>query len=550
MNSDEQDRVFEAIVAAVTRGDRGQAHRLAIAGLREFMDEPLVLLLASEGLDEQGQVQEALTLLERAAQIVPEQAEVWRRLGGAMVRQARLADGLAAFEKALEIQPDIVATLMAAGDASYRLGALTTAEAYFRRTAELAPKEPDALAALATIAARRQKSVEARDLAERALAIRPNLSTAEMAIGRADLIDGLPEAARERMNGLLEGANLNDDSRVSALDLRAEAFDILDRPREAFADYEARNAILRRINAPRFDHRIERRVDQARRLTAYFSAAQIDSWLASAGEDEIGARTVRGHAFLLGFPRSGTTLLEKVFATHPAVATLEEVDHLAKAGHHFLADVTSLDNLARLTPALANVGREAYWRGVVESIGDDCSKKVVIDKLPLHTIALPVIAKLFPRAKIFFALRDPRDVVLSCFRRRFQINSAMFEFLNLTDAANYYDQVMTLARDYRRVLPLALKEVRHEAIVQTFEDEVRGALDFVGLGWDPVVTRFTERVRVDARTPSDIQIARGLNADGVGQWRRYERQIEPILGIVERWVREFGYSDVHRRDLE
>jgi tetratricopeptide (TPR) repeat protein len=543
MNSDEQDRVFEAIVAAVTRGDRVQAHRLAISGLREFMDEPLVLLLASEGLDEQGKVQEALTLLERAAQIVPEQAEVWRRLGGAMVRQARLADGLAAFQKALEIQPDIVATLMAAGDASYRLGALTAAEGYFRRTAELAPKEPDALAALATIAARRQKSAEARALAERALAIRPNLSTAEMAIGRADLIDGLPEAALERMTGLLDRADLNDDSRVSSLDLRAEALDILDRPGEAFADYAARNAILRRINAPRIDRQAERRVDEARRLNGYFSAAPNDSWLAGAGEDEIGARTARGHAFLLGFPRSGTTLLEKVCASHPLVATLEEVDCLAQVGRRFLADDASLDNLARLTVPSANAAREAYWRSVVDTLDKDCSKKVVIDKLPLHTIALPVIAKLFPRAKIFFALRDPRDVVLSCFRRRFQINSAMFEFLDLRSAAIYYDQVMALSRNYRRVLPLAIREIRHEAMVKTFEDEVRGALDFIGLEWDPVVTRFAEKTPVDARTPSDVQLARGLNADSVGQWRRYERQIEPILGIVERWVREFGYCE-------
>ncbi len=541
MHPDEADRVFEAIVAAVARGDRSHALRLALAGLREFMDEPLVLMLAAEGLDEQGKGQEALTLLERAAQIVPEQAEVWRRLGGAMVRQGRLAEGLAAFKRALELQPDDITTLMAAGEASYRLSALTAAEHYFRRTTELAPKEADALAALATIAVRRQKSSEARPLAERALEIRPNLFTAEMAIGRADLIDGFPEAALERMTGLLDRADLNDDSRVSSLDLRAEALDILDRPREAFADYEARNAILRRINAPRIDRQIERRVDEARRLNGYFSAAPNDSWLAGAGDDEIGARTARGHAFLLGFPRSGTTLLEKVCASHPLVATLEEVDCLAQVGQRFLADDASLDNLARLTAPLANAAREAYWRGVVDTLGKDCAEKVVIDKLPLHTIALPVIAKLFPRAKIFFALRDPRDVVLSCFRRRFQINSAMFEFLDLTSAAIYYDQVMALSRNYRRVLPLAIREVRHEAMVKTFEDEVRGALDFIGLEWDPVVTRFAEKAPLDARTPSDVQLARGLNADGVGQWRRYEKQIEPILGILERWVRELGY---------
>jgi hypothetical protein len=244
---------------------------------------------------------------------------------------------------------------------------------------------------------------------------------------------------------------------------------------------------------------------------------------------------------LIGFPRSGTTLLERVLAAHPGVATLSEVDHLAEVGRGFMADATGLDRLAQLAPPLADAAREAYWRKVALSLGEEISGKIVIDKLPLHVTALPVISKLFPGAKILFAMRDPRDVVFSCFRRRFQINSAMFEFLDINDAAAYYDSVMALASRYRAMLPLTVREVRHEAMVRNFEAEIRETLVFLGLEWDPAVERFAEKLPIDAQTPSDVQLARGLNAEGVGQWRRYARHVAPVLPILERWVTEFGY---------
>ena len=542
LDSDEADRIFEAIVAAVARGDRKRALHMAEAALRYLMDEPLVLLLAAESLDEQGRAPEALSLLTRASEIAPEQAEVWRRIGALMVRQGRTRDALGAFEKALDIEPYSVATLLAAGEASYRLGALTSAGDYFRRVAERAPKEANAIAALALIAARRQKTDDARALANRALTLQPNLLTAEMALGRADLIEGLAEATRERMTRLLHRPDLNDDTRVGVLDLRADAFDILDLRDEAFADYQSRNAILRSANGPRIEREIiERRVDEAKRLTKYFARAPHDPWRASAGEDHVGARAASGHAFLVGFPRSGTTLLERVLAAHPGVATLSEVDHLAEVGRGFMADAKGLDRLAQLTPPLADAAREIYWRSVAATLGGNISSKVVIDKLPLHITALPTITKLFPRAKILFAMRDPRDVVFSCFRRRFQMNSAMFEFLDLNDAATYYDAVMTLDRTYRARLPLTAREVRHETMVRNFEAEVREALVFLGLEWDPAVERFAERLPVDAQTPSDVQLARGINADGVGHWRRYAEHIAPVLPILEKWVSEFGY---------
>ena len=215
---------------------------------------------------------------------------------------------------------------------------------------------------------------------------------------------------------------------------------------------------------------------------------------------------------------------------------------MTEASERLLDSENALDALSTLTTTAADPYRQTYWHGVRHAFGKDISDKILVDKMPLYTAALPVIAKLFPSAKILFALRDPRDVVLSCFRRRFKINSAMYEFLTLDGAAQYYDRVMTLAGIYRALLPLDIHEVRHEAMVADFEAETRSVLAFIGADWDPAVECFKERASAVPRTPSDLQLARGLNSDGVGQWRRYEEQLKSVAKILDPWVGHFNYA--------
>lgn len=537
------DEIFDAI----EHGDQRRAMDLAMAALQQGLEHPVVLLLVAERLEADGRSHEALGLLKKATIVAPDEAEVWRRFGGMLARQEMLAEAVEALNAALVIEPDSYPTLAVAGATSYRLGNLKAAYDYYTRAAVLQPNEAELLSALAVIAARRKDSKEARFLAERALALRPDSVNAQLAIARADILEGKADRAEALIASVLGRQDLNDEHRIAALDLRAETLDMLERPADAFADYQARNKILERANAPIVKRMLkERRVDQARRLAAYFSAASAEPWRAGAGEDTQGARTVRQHIFLLGFPRSGTTLLEKVLASHPGVVTLEEVDCLTEASERLLDGDDALDALSTLTPAAADVHRQTYWHGVRHAFGKDISDKILVDKMPLYTAILPVIAKLFPSARILFALRDPRDVVLSCFRRRFKINSAMYEFLTLDGTAEYYDRIMTLAGIYRALLPLDIHEVHHEAIVADFEAEARSVLTFIGADWDPAVKGFAERTAAVPRTPSDLQLARGLNSDGVGQWRRYETQLKPVSNILDPWVRHFGYHAPRR----
>lgn len=542
LSSQDADALFEQLVDTFGRGDREGAIRLAVAAFEQGLDEPLVLVLVAEDLDGKGRGREALDVLYQAAEMAPDEAEVWYCLGTMLVRQGSEEDGLARLQQALALAPDLLPALVNAAGSSYRLGLLGEAERYYRRILELAPHSGEPLAALAAIAARWRRSEEARRLAQQALALLPDNVTAEMAIGRADVIDGLAERAAARMDRLLGRAGLDDDTRVAALDLRAEALDALDRAGEAFADYVSRNTLLQRQYAPRIARAApERQVDYARRLAGYFAAQSPAHWRAAAAERADESTACR-HAFLLGFPRSGTTLLEKALACHPEVITLEELDLLGGLSQQWLAVDGDIAALAQMPARQAEHLSQDYWQRVRDATGSDLAGKMLVDKLPLHTLVLPVIARLFPGAKILFALRDPRDVVLSCFRRRFQMNPAMFEFLELEGAARYYHEVMTLAGIYRGLLPLEVHEVRHEAMVAGLESTLRDVLDFLGLPWDAAVTRLVEHLPADPRTPSDMQLRRGINAEGVGQWRRYRAQMMPVLESLEPWVARFGYS--------
>jgi Flp pilus assembly protein TadD len=535
------DSDYAAVADAVRRQDRPLAINLAARALKRGNGHPLVLVLAAEGLEERGKLKEALDLLRAATRAAPKNRVAWMRLAPLLAREREIEEACAAFEAALALDPNSFGALMGVGEMKLLLRELDAAEHHYRRAAEVAPGAAQPLAVLAVMAAQKRNVAEARTLAARAGAIAPGVLGAELALARADLIEGKPLLAEARLTPLLGRADVDEENRAGVLDVRAEALDALGRADEAMADYEARNAIELRRNASRFPaDSAERLPGIARRFSAFVATAAGGPLRVPAGEDSIGYRSVRRHVFLLGFPRSGTTLLEKVLGGHPDVVTLEEINHLTAATLQLRGE-SGWRRLASLAPVEADGCREAYWRLVRSSLGGDLSEKILVDKLPLHTLDLPMIAKLFPEARILFAVRDPRDVVLSCYRRRFMVNAAMYEFLTLPGAADFYDATMSLAATSRARLPLNVRDVRNETVIADFDQEVAAILDFIGVDWDPAVRNFADRVGGHMRTPSYSQLARGLNADGVGQWRRYARHMATILPTLDPWVARFGY---------
>lgn len=243
--------------------------------------------------------------------------------------------------------------------------------------------------------------------------------------------------------------------------------------------------------------------------------------------------------FLVGFPRSGTTLLDTILMAHPQVEVLEEEPTLHRAGE-FLSDYPNLPKAPR---DLVLAARNAYFDAIAKRT-PMAPGKVIIDKNPLFTVALPLIRRIFPDAKIILALRHPCDVALSCFTTNFRLNDGMSSFLRLDTTAELYDLCFTHFERVQSLLPMATHKVVYEKVVADRENELESLLSFLELPWNADVldhqkTAF-ERGRI--KTASYSQVVEPIYSRSSGRWRNYEEHLAPILPVLNPWIEKFGFA--------
>ena len=524
-----------AAEAALWASDLPKAMQLSEDAVRVGANHPTFLGLAGLARMQAGDNHNALPLLQRARQQTPRHVDLLYALGECLTRLGCPREALDPFDTAIAIAPEArlhFARAMALED----LSELDGARVGFEQALALNPAQSEALSRLALLAVQRGDVREARALAERALAIDPKDAAARIALAGAALEQKDIATAEMAVSALVQDGTLGPVNRTFAFSLAGDILDAQDRTAEAFTAYAASKAIQRDAFLSSIQG-VERVLARETRLAHYFR--RIDHW-PSAQPPQGGPHT---HVFLVGFPRSGTTLLEQVLASHPHVAAMEERPCLIDSATAFFGADANLDRLAALSDAQLQSWRELYWKRVAQT-ETALTKSVFLDKLPLNAVFLPLIARLFPRAKILLALRDPRDVVLSCFRRRFVMNAGMFEFTELENTAVYYDAVMTLVELYRSKLVLDVAEARHESLVANFEAEATRLCALLGLEFDEALRAFAGRARrQNIDTPSSAQVARGLSDAGVAQWRRFGPQLEPVFPILAPFVARFGYPE-------
>lgn len=528
---------MQEIGAALRGGDSARALSLADYACAQGHDHPQLLVMAAHHRLNAGDLVRAEALADRARAADPQSPDALNVTALVMIDAERPREAIALLEAGLKAQPGLAPLHYTKAKAHDLLFELDSAEAELARVIALQPDHTHALAWAATLANGRGDVSAARGLAERALLLAPALHDAHLALAAADLTEKKHGDAATRLSTLLADPVLSPRNRAFAQSMLGDALDGLDRPAEAFAQYAAANTQMRGQFADRTRDG-ESALARAGRLAAYFARADPARWRANRST----ASGERTHVFLVGFPRSGTTLLEQVLASHPDVEAMEERDTMIAANRDFFTADSGLDRLAAAGAADLARYRDAYWT-VVREFGHRADAPVFIDKMPLNTVVLPLIAKLFPDAKILFALRDPRDVVLSGFRRRFSMTRQMYELTTLEGAAAYYDAVMRLADLYRPLLGQDMAETRHEDLLADFDGETRRLCGFLGLAWREELRGFASRARKSGiHTPSGAQVARGLSRDGLGQWRRYETQMAAVLPLLAPWVARHGYE--------
>jgi hypothetical protein len=247
----------------------------------------------------------------------------------------------------------------------------------------------------------------------------------------------------------------------------------------------------------------------------------------------------------VGFPRSGTTLLDTMLDAHPSVASIEElptlevvIDELRSLPKGYPAALASVDG-----PRLADL--RSLYREQCRRFLDGRQPDLVLDKLPLRFLHTGLIRRLFPDARLLFALRHPCDVVLSNFMQAYAENEAFIHFDTLADSVAMYVRCMDLWRDIERILQPPVTYVRYEDLVADPEAEAGRVCDWLGI--EPVAAMFdaSQRMaeRAPVRTTSYQQVAEPVYTRAAGRWRHYEKHFQPYLDQLAPFIDRYGYAD-------
>ncbi len=532
----DQEMLRKVLTLAEQR-DIPSAAAIAEQALAGGFEHPLLLNVAATRLELEGKLEEALKLLERAVALAPGDVPVRNALALCLQRLDRPAEALYHVDTLLKTHPELDYVHASRGNALIALGALGKARQSHLRALELEPGNLAAEAALASIATHRGNHDEARIRARKVLSKVPGFPDSVLSLAAAELASGSTDHAQLLVCQLLAEGRAGAAEKARANGLLGDVLHAAGRYAEAFGAYSACNESLLQLH--------QRFAEGSSMLTYIESViAAMQRWDGARWRAPAPAAAPTGateHVFLMGFPRSGTTLLEVALDGHPRVASLEEHELLKHGVLQYMREPVDFEPLLRADENELQALRDMYWREVREG-GAELEGKVFLDKHPLHTLKLPLIARLFPKAKILFATRDPRDVLLSGYRRRFAMNPAMYQLLTLKSGAAFYDATMRLAELARPLLSLDWRVVQYESLVADLGPQLRSICDYLNLEWVGNLGDFAARALVRERaTPSTAQLARGLDSSGIGHWRHYRAQLEPILPTLDPWARHLGY---------
>lgn len=523
--------------------DVPRAIALARSAYAEGLENSNILNLLAFQAEEDGNFDQALAYLDRAAAIDPEDPYVWNAVGLCLQKAGKQGPACNAFAHALKLNPNFVPSHVNLGLALERMGDFSGAVSAFHAALDIDGARADAYGGLAAVAVRQGRWEDVEAFAKLALVRNPSQPAARAALANAALNRHDFIAAETLLTALLSDPALGPEDAPVVHCLLGDALDGQRRWSEAFHQYSLGKSLFRAQNRWRFERPgQETQLALTQRLGSYFAHPTAGDWTKDLALPKSPQETQTGHAFLVGFPRSGTTLLENLFAARSDTSVIDERATLQNIEPPFLLDPLGMDRLRDLTSSAATEQVQLYWEGLTAA-KINFVEKYVLDKMPLYSIRLPLIKKIFPSCKIIFSLRDPRDVVLSCFRRPFQMNAGMYQFVTLEGTARFYDAVMSTVEIYRRNLRFDEIIVKYEDLIEAPIPELKRVCDGLGLEWQEDMLDFAAKSQSrEIRTPSAQQVRRGLYQTGKDQWRNYADALAPVMPILAPWIEKFGYS--------
>jgi tetratricopeptide (TPR) repeat protein len=526
-------------------------------------------------LKEQGKVDEAVAAYRQAISIKPDFAEAHNNLGAMLTDQGKLDDAVAQYQKAVTVKPDFAEAHNNLGKVLRWQGKPDEAVAHYRQALAIRPDCAEAHNNLGNILRWHGKSDEAVACYRQALVIKPDYAEVYNNLGIVLRDLGSVEEARIACEKAIELAPRNPafhyslatlkrfvpgDRQLEALEAIASEETSLstdDRIYLHFAlakgyddggDYERSFARLRQANSlKRQQIAYDESVVQGlfARLQQVFTPELMRDKRGLGDPSSV-------PVFIIGMPRSGTTLIEQILASHPKVFGAGELMNLANA-------VAKLSRKAPFPGAISTMAGEelrelgAHYVAEIRQLAPEADR--IIDKMPANFRLAGLIHLALPNARIIHVRRDPLDTCLSCFSKLFG-NDQPFSY-DLGELGRYYRGYEMLMEHWRRVLPPGVMlEVQYEQLVADLEGEGRRIVGHCGLEWDAACLSFHDTER-QVRTASAVQVRQPIYRSSIGRWRAYEQHLAPLIealgvdvaggsrrapsaGVEDRWATSAG----------
>ncbi|WP_207462194.1 tetratricopeptide repeat-containing sulfotransferase family protein [Azospirillum sp. SYSU D00513] len=559
----------ERAAMALQNGDTGSARELCLAILDVAPGHTGALAMLAQHLQGSGQIDASINLLARILRLTPDNLPAVQQLAGLLLKAGRLPEAEFQARNAVRLAPDnatshaLLAMILTTGHCPH------IGEFHYRQALDLADPDGITMANLAWNLKLQGRIDEARALYRQSVSLAPSIHLTWLGWARTEEAGReLEDASRfltrgrrlvpDHPTGSFEAtllarrgepqaalAVLEEAGRRPAGPTSDELFEkarILDRQGcsdEAFAAMLQGKALVREAG----NHYAEgEAADLTTRLTRFFTAPRLHR-LPRPETRATGAQPI----FIVGAPRSGTTLVEQILSSHPAIAAGDELPVLSQltvALPRILGSPLAYpEALSELWMGDQQDGldclRDEYLRQARKLVPIEAGNRLFTDKMPFNEMHLGLIALMFPDAPVVHVLRHPLDVVLSMMS--VDLTHGFHCASELATAARHCLRMIDLVSHYRQQMPLRYLPVRYEDLLNEFEPNVRRLLAFLELSFDQRCLQFEENRRY-ARTASYAQVTEKLNTRSLYRYRAYMRHLEPVIPLMEPAICNLGYQ--------
>ena len=523
-------------------------------------------------LQELGELQEAKEVLNKALSIKPDYAEAHYNMGKVLKDQGNFEGSIGSSQKALSINPNYAEAHFTLGKVHQNQGFLEEAIKAYKKALSLKPDYPEAHLNIGNIFSYQGKLDNSLEEYKKVILLNPyhanawvNAAEALEQHNKLELLEVWLEKAfrvfdvvpsdikvlksklfwrtnnKKEASKIIFNININTLSEIRKQDylqLKAKCFEYYKDFGKAFECFIEMNSIAKISNEYKKCNTDEYFKNLKNELAFLKAKPSLTTSLLKAQKLKLNP------VFLVGFPRSGTTLLDTILRSHSQIKVVEEQPSFILA-QNYIHKNTRNDTMRKDNPKdFLHEARKIYESEFKIHIGNVSANKTYVDKYPLNLLNAHLIQKLYPETKFILALRHPMDTILSCWMQNFQLNDAMANMTDLDRTVEFYCVAMETFMVSCDKYNLSIHKIRYEDLLEDLNHETSKLLNFLDLKWENKMQNYRQTAlkRNKINTPSYSQVIQPIYKDAKFRWINYEKYLSKYLKQLDPWIKEFGYN--------